>query len=163
MEDGREQLPIQLGTGGGALGTGIHLVWTLADTAPRRVAEVWATLLFLPVVPLGTWVLERQAAPEGRWVVRAIRPPTAPRSVLTAATFCGGALLALVPAYVALELFMGRQLIGITGLLMSAGLIVGAWAWLDSTRARIPLRAAFNAYSTREALVDAETGSREPS
>ena len=99
---------------------------------------MWLTVLFLPLVPLGRLVL----AGEGPdWEICRTRAANPGRTLSTILVFYVGTVLAFVPAYIAVRYFVGNQLLSLTGLYCTLGVVVGALAWLDSTRGRIPLRA----------------------
>jgi hypothetical protein len=134
------QRTLCLATGIGPVGTGVHLLRPIEDSAQEKVAEAWLTLLFLPLVPLGTWMLVPEPGRSDQWVLRGVRPPGVARSVATVVRFYVSAALTFVPGYVVVAFFMGNKVLELAGLFSTAGLIVGLLAWLDSTRERIPLR-----------------------
>lgn len=125
-------------TGLGPLGTGVHLLRSTPGDGGQRVADVWLTFLFLPLVPLGRLAL----AGEGpAWKLRARRTAAPARALATLLSFWIGAAAAFVPAGLAVRYFIGNQLAALTLMFCTLLLVVGALAWLDSTRGRIPLRA----------------------
>jgi hypothetical protein len=133
--------------GGGPLGTGVHLLRRRA-TATGEVADAWLTVLFLPVVPLGEWTLERAdpgvPGTGALSVTRVVRP----RLTKSLAWIAGGlvaAVLALAPGYAAISLPLGSKVLELGGIFLSLTAVVGGLGWLDQTRERVPLRAALHA------------------
>ena len=125
-------------TGVGPLGTGVHLLRSTPRDGGQKVADIWLTFLFLPLVPLGRLVL----AGEGPAREPRARTAAAPaRALATLLSFWVGAAAAFVPAGVAVRYFIGNQLAALTLMFCTLVSVVGALAWLDSTRGRIPLRA----------------------
>jgi hypothetical protein len=66
---------------------------------------------------------------------------------------CGVLAIAagLLPAYAAITFFTGSRPLELGGLFFSAGALVGALAWLDETRERVPLGTAVRALGRRAA------------
>jgi hypothetical protein len=64
---------------------------------------------------------------------------------------CGVLAIAagLLPAYAAITFFTGSRPLELGGLFFSAGALVGALAWLDETRERVPFRVAVRALGRR--------------
>ena len=133
--------------GEGPVGTGAHLLRVTEAPSGTATAEAWLTLLFLPVFPLGTWAVDRKKEPKALWRIAGVSRPLPSRSLLWLA---GGAAylgLSLVPAFLAVTLFIGSQAAGLGCLFSSVGAIVGALGWLDQTRERVPLGVALRALS----------------
>jgi len=128
--------------GRGPVGTGVHVLRSGAGPAGATVADIWLTLLFVPLVPLGRWTLEPEgAAGSVRRVTRVGRPHLAG----SLAWIAGGvlaALASLLPAWLAITFSMGSKPAELAGLLSSAGAIIGVLGWLDQTRDRVPLGTA---------------------
>jgi uncharacterized membrane protein len=99
---------------------------------------VWLTILFLPLVPLGRLVL---AGVGPAWELRDSRTAAPARVLATLVSFFVGTAAAFLPAYVAVRYFVGNQLASLILMFCTLLLLVGALAWLDATRARVPLRA----------------------
>jgi hypothetical protein len=51
------------GRGEGPVGTGVFMLRRSLGPNGVAIAHVWVTFLFLPVVPLGEWTVERGGAP----------------------------------------------------------------------------------------------------
>ncbi len=133
--------------GGGPLGTGAHLLRRRA-TATGKVADAWLTVLFLPVVPLGEWSLERAdpgAAGTGALTVPRVERPRALKSLAWIAGGLVAAVLALAPGYAAISLPLGSKVLELGGIFLSLAAVVGGLGWLDQTRERVPLQAALRA------------------
>ena len=128
--------------GRGPVGTGVHVLRRTTRPDGATVADVWLTILFAPVVPLGQWTLEREEGAGSAWrVTRVARPPLARSAAWVAGGVLAG-LVSLLPAYLAVTLFMGSKPAELGGLFSSAGAVVGALGWLDQTRDRVPFRTA---------------------
>ena len=128
--------------GEGPVGTGVHLLRRTHGPTGVTIADVWLTFLFLPVVPLGRWTMERGRASSTSWLVTHIARP---RFVSSMAWVAGGVvatLVSLVPAYLAITSFMGSKPAELGGLFSSAGAVIGTLGWLDQTRERVPFRPA---------------------
>jgi hypothetical protein len=106
----------------------------------EKAADVWVTLLFLPVLPLGKWVVERRGEQEPTWALRSVQRPALLDAVATVVAFYAVAVLVFVPGFAGVAYFVGNQLLSLAGLFASLGLIIGLMGWLDSTRSRVPLR-----------------------
>ncbi len=132
----------------GPVGTGVHLLRTSEDQGGELLADAWLTILFLPVVPLGEWVVEPPTAADAPSVVRQVRPPRLAKSALWVAAGIVAALLSLVPAYGALTFLMGSKVAELTGLFATVVAILGPLAWLDETRDRVPIRTAIRALAS---------------
>ena len=59
------------------------------------------------------------------------------------------ALASLLPAWLAVTVFMGSKTAELAGLFSSAGAIVGALGWLDQTRDRVPFGTATQIVAAR--------------
>jgi hypothetical protein len=133
--------------GGGPLGTGVHLL-RRRESATGAVADAWLTVLFLPVVPLGEWTLERAdpgGAGAGTLTVTRVERP---RPLKSLAWIVGGilaAVLALAPGYAAISLPLGSKILELLGIFVSLTAVVGGLGWLDQTRERVPFQAALRA------------------
>jgi hypothetical protein len=128
--------------GEGPVGTGVHVLRRAAGPAGSTVGEVWVTLLFVPLVPLGEWTMEGAQGQPPAWQATRVARPRLARSAgrLAVGVLAVGA--ALLPAYLAIAVFMGSKAVELGGLFASAGVVVGALGWLDQTRERVPLRDA---------------------
>jgi hypothetical protein len=135
--------------GSGPVGTGVHLLRCTPGPAGTTVAEVWLTVLFVPLVPLGRWTLGREGTPGSAWRVTRVGSPHLGRSVVWAAGGLLAALASLLPAWLAVTVFMGSKPAELAGLFWSAGAIIGALGWLDQTRDRVPLGTATRILSAR--------------
>lgn len=138
MPDSWASAEVGLATGVGPVGTGVHLLRARPAPEGELVRDAWFTFLFLPLVPLGTWVLTADRSGP-LWTLRSVAAPTPVRSIATLAVFFGTAILTCVPGYVVVTLFMGSKVLELAGLFGTAGLIIGLLAWLDETRPRVPL------------------------
>ncbi len=127
------------------VGTGVHLLCRNHGPTGVTIADVWLTILFLPVVPFGEWTVERGGASGSSWLVTQIERPRVLRSVAWVAGGIVAAVASLVPAYVAVTFFMGSKPVELAGLFSSAGGIIGTIGWLDQTRERVPFRTALRA------------------
>ncbi len=136
----------------GPVGTGVHILrWCEREGGPR-VAELWLTVLFFPVVPLGSWVMSEQPERLSSCSVTDVRPPHLGAS---AAWFLGGIMmgvLSLLPASVALWFFSGHTVAELAGCLVSVGVIIGMLGWLDQTRDRMPIRATVRILASMPAV-----------
>ena len=133
--------------GGGPLGTGVHLLRRRASAA-GDVADAWLTVLFLPVVPLGEWTLERAdpgGVGEGALRVTRVERPRPLKSLTWIAGGIAAAVLAIAPGYAAISLPLGSKVLELGGIFLSLAAVVGGLGWLDQTRERVPLRAALRA------------------
>jgi len=139
------RLSFQRGRADGPVGTGVHLLRTTPLEGDGLLADAWLTILFLPVIPLGEWVVERGVDAEASSFIRQVRPPQLARSVLWAGGGVFAALLSLVPAYGALTFFMGSKVAELAGMFVTVGAVLGPMAWLDETRDRVPVRVALRA------------------
>ncbi len=124
------------------MGTGVHVLRRTRGPAGTTIGDVWMTLLFLPVVPLGEWTMERAEGSGSSWRVTRVARPRLVRSAAWIAAGILAAALALLPAYLAIAFFMGSKPVELGGLFSSAGALVGALGWLDQTRERVTLRDA---------------------
>ena len=130
--------------GHGPLGTGVHLLRRTARPPDGVDVDAWLTVLFVPILPLGRWSLE-PAGPPAVAITRVERP----RIATTLAWIAGGLLvaaLAFVPAYAALTVPTGSKALELGGIFLSLAIVVGGLGWLDTTRERVPLRAALRAW-----------------
>jgi hypothetical protein len=109
------------------------------------------TFLFLPVVPLGEWTMERAEGSDASWQVAGVARPRLVESLAWVAAGILAVVAALLPAYLAIALFMGSRPVELGGLFASAGAIVGALGWLDQTRDRVPSGAAARVMAARPA------------
>jgi hypothetical protein len=109
------------------------------------LADAWLTILFLPVVPLGGWMVERDSASDGSSVIRQVSPPRFVKSVVWIAGGVLAAVLSLLPAYGALTFLMGSKVVELSGMFATVGAILGPLAWLDETCDRVPIRVALRA------------------
>lgn len=128
--------------GTGPLGTGVHVLRRASTPVGTAVADVWVTLLFVPVVPLGRWTVEPAAGSGYAWRVRQVGRPRPGRSLAWVAGGLLAALASLLPAFLAVTYFMGSKTAELAGLFSSAGAVIGALGWLDQTRDRVPFGAA---------------------
>jgi hypothetical protein len=156
---GTSDLRFEPRRGEGPVGTGVHLLRRTHGPTGVTIADVWLTFLFLPVVPLGEWTVERGGAPGSSWLVTQIEKPRALRSVAWVAGGIVAAVASLVPAYVVVAFFMGSKPAELAGLFSSAGGIIGTVGWLDQTRERVPFRTAVRALT--RAAGSPEQGSEE--
>ena len=124
------------------MGTGVHVLRRAPGPAGTAVGDVWMTFLFLPVVPLGEWTMERAEGSDASWRVAGVARPRLVESLAWVAAGVLALVAALLPAYLAIAFFMGSRPVELGGLFASAGAIVGALGWLDQTRDRVPLRDA---------------------
>jgi hypothetical protein len=128
--------------GRGAVGTGVHLLRRVQSLSEATRADAWITVLFVPLVPLGEWSLQPGDAPGSSLRVTHVAPPRVLKSVAWIAGGLLAAVLALLPAFAALTLFMGSKPVELGGLFSSASAVVGVLAWLDLTRERVAVAAA---------------------
>jgi hypothetical protein len=135
--------------GRGPVGTGVHLLRCTLGPAGTTVADVWLSVLFVPLVPLGRWTLEREGTPGSAWRVTRVGSPHLGRSVAWVAGGLLAALASLLPAWLAVTVFMGSKAAELAGLFSSAGAIIGALGWLDQTRDRVPFGAATRIVAAR--------------
>ena len=112
------------------------------------LADAWLTILFLPVVPLGEWMVERHSTVDASSVIRQVRPPQLFKSVLWVGSGVLAALVSLLPAYGALTFLMGSKVAELAGMFATVGAILGPLAWLDETCDRIPIRVALRAVAS---------------
>jgi hypothetical protein len=124
------------------VGTGVHVLRRRSRPDGTTAADVWLTLLFVPVVPLGQWTVEREEGAGSAWRVTRAARPSLGRSAAWVAGGVLAVLASLLPAWLAVTLLMGSKPAELGGLFSSAGAIVGALGWLDQTRDRVPFRAA---------------------
>ena len=117
-----------------------------------RRADAWLTFLFLPVVPLGEWIVERDGRVQGVCVIRNVRPPRLLKSTLWIVGGVVAAVLSLVPAYGALTFLMGSRVAELAGVFGSVGAILGTLGWLDETRDRVPVRVALRAMASADRM-----------
>ena len=136
----------------GPVGTGVHLLRLTQGTDGIRRADAWLTLLFLPVVPFGEWILERDGRVQSASVIRYVRPPRLLKSILWIVGGIVAAILSLVPAYGALTFLMGSKMAELAGIFGSAGAILGSLGWLDETRDRVPVRVALRAMASADRM-----------
>ena len=129
----------------GPVGTGVHLLRTTPHDSGVLLADAWLTILFLPVVPLGEWIVERYNAADASSVISQVRPPQLVKSVLWVGGGVLAALLSLVPAYGALTFLRGSKVAELTGMFATVGAVLGPLAWLDETRDRVPMLVAVRA------------------
>lgn len=129
----------------GPVGTGVHLLRTTRHEGGVWLADAWLTILFLPVVPLGGWMVERDSASDGSSVIRQVSPPRFVKSVVWIAGGVLAAVLSLLPAYGALTFLMGSKVVELSGMFATVGAILGPLAWLDETCDRVPIRVALRA------------------
>jgi hypothetical protein len=139
----------------GPLGTGVHVLGREPGPGAASIGDVWLTLLFVPVVPLGRWTMERQG--ESAWRVTGVAGPRLATSAARVAAGILAAVAVFLPAYVAVALFMGSKPIELGGLFVSAGAVVGVLGWLDATRDRVPLRDALRLARRKTAPPAADT------
>jgi hypothetical protein len=142
------ELSFAPGRAEGPAGTGVHLLRTTPGAGGVVLADAWLTVLFLPVVPLGEWVLERRGPAEAVSVIRQVRRPRLLESVSWVAGGLLAALLSLVPAYGALTFLMGSKVAELTGMFASVAAILGLLGWLDETRDRVPMGVALRALAS---------------
>ena len=135
--------------GRGPVGTGVHVLRCTPGPAGTTVGDVWVTLLFVPVVPLGRWTLQPGDGSGPAWRVTRVGRPRLARSVAWVAGGLAAALASLLPASLAVTFFMGSRVAELAGLFSSAGAIVGALGWLDETRDRVPLGTAVRILAAR--------------
>ena len=133
--------------GEGPVGTGVHLLRRAHGATGVTIGDVWLTFVFLPVVPLGEWTVERKDASGSSWLFTHIERPHFLRSVAWIAGGVLAALVSLAPAYLAVTFLMGSKPVELAGLFLSAGAIIGTLGWLDQTRERVPFRTAVQALS----------------
>jgi hypothetical protein len=78
----------------------VHLLRTTRHEGGVWLADAWLTILFLPVVPLGGWMVEveRDSASDGSSVIRQVSPPRLVKSVVWIAGGVVAAVLSLLPA-----------------------------------------------------------------
>ncbi len=117
--------------------------------AGTTVADVWLTVLFVPLVPLGRWTLQPGGGSGRAWRVTQVGRLHPGRSVAWVAGGLAAAVASLVPAWLAVTLFMGSKPAELAGLFSSAGAIIGALGWLDQTRDRVPLGVATRVVAAR--------------
>src|SRR4030042_1729672 len=93
----------------GPVGTGVHLLRLTRGADGVVLADAWLTLAFLPVVPLGEWIVEREGSTRDPCVIRQVRPPRLRKSIPW--IVCGGlaGLASLLPGYGALTFLMGSR------------------------------------------------------
>ncbi len=150
QEESRAVMPsFEPRRGRGPVGTGVHLLRCTSGLAGPTVAEVWLTVLFVPLVPLGRWTLQREGAPASAWRVTRVGRPHLGRSVAWVAGGLLAALVSLLPAWLAVTVFMGSKPAELAGLFSSAGAIIGALGWLDLTRDRVPFGTATRIVAAR--------------
>jgi hypothetical protein len=128
--------------GRGPVGTGVHVLRRRSGPDGTTAADVWLTFLFIPLVPLGRWTVEREEGAGSAWRVTGVARPSLGRSAAWVAGGVLAALASLLPAWLAVTLFMGSKPAELGGLFSTAGAIIGALGWLDETRDRVPFRAA---------------------
>jgi hypothetical protein len=127
----------------GPLGTGVHLLRWSEGRDGVVSAEAWLTFVFLPLVPLGRWTLERAEAGSRSGRVRHIERPGLWSSLAWVAAGLLVAGVSLLPAYCAVTSFLGSKPAEIGGLFTTAAAILGTLGWLDATRDRVSLRDAW--------------------
>ncbi len=132
-------LPFEPSRGRGPVGTGVHVLRCTPGPAGTTVADVWLTVLFVPLVPLGRWTLQPEGGSGPAWRVTQVAGLHPGKSVAWVAGGLAAAVASLVPAWLAVTLFMGSKPAELAGLLSSAGAIIGALGWLDQTRDRVPI------------------------
>jgi hypothetical protein len=132
----------------GPIGTGVHLLRLTQGTDGITRADAWLTFLFLPIVPFGEWIVERDRSVQSVSVVRHVRPARLLKSILWIVGGAVAAFLSLVPAYGALTFLMGSKIAELAGLFGSVGAIVGTLGWLDETRDRVPFWVALRAMAS---------------
>ena len=135
--------------GSGPVGTGLHVLRSTPVPAGSTVADIWLTVLFVPVVPLGRWALEREGDSGSAWRVTEVGRPHLARSVAWVAGGLLAALASFLPACLAVTFFMGSKPAELAGLFSSAGAIIGALGWLDQTRDRVPFGTAARILAAR--------------
>ncbi len=135
--------------GRGPVGTGVHLLRCTPGPAGATVADVWVTVLFVPIVPLGRWTLQGEGTPGSAWRVTGVGGPHLGRSMAWIAGGLLAALASLLPAWLAVTVFMGSKPAELAGLFSSAGAIIGALGWLDETRDRVPFGTATRVVAAR--------------
>ena len=127
------------------MGTGVHLLRLTRGADGVVLADAWLTLAFLPVVPLGEWIVEREGSTRDPCVIRQVRPPRLRKSILWIVCGVLAGLLSLLPAYGALTFLMGSRAAELAGVFGSMGVILGTLGWLDETRDRVPIWVALRA------------------
>ncbi len=135
--------------GRGPVGTGVHVLRCTPGPAGTTVGDVWVTVLFVPVVPLGWWTLQTADGSGPAWRVTQVGRPRLARSVAWVAGGLAAALASLLPAWLAVTFFMGSKVAELAGLFSTAGAIVGALGWLDQTRDRVRIGTAARIVAAR--------------
>ena len=131
----------------GPVGSGVHLLRTTRHEGGVVHADAWLTILFLPVIPLGEWIVKHQPTPEA-CVIKQVTPPRLVKSALWIGGGFLAAMLSLVPAYGALTFLMGSKVAELAGMFTSVGAILGPLGWLDETRDRVPILVALRALAS---------------
>ena len=138
----KDELLVEPRRGTGPIGTGVHALRRAKGPSGITIADVWLTVLFVPVVPFGEWTLQRSGASTPSWAVKSVGRPRPSKSVAWVAAGVLAVVSGLLPAYAAITFFMGSKAVELGGLFSSAGAIIGTLGWLDETRERVPLSAA---------------------
>lgn len=136
--------------GEGPVGTGVHVLRRTPGPDGSSIGEVWMTLLFVPLVPLGEWTLERGPGPAPTWRPAGVARPRLGVSVARVGVGLLAAAATLLPACVAISFLMGSKVVELGGLFASAGAVVGALGWLDQNRERVSLRDAVRLLAGRK-------------
>lgn len=139
------ELRLEPRLGEGPVGTGVHVLRRAHGPSGATIAEVWLTVLFVPVLPFGEWTLQPGVASPSSWVVTRVARPRPLKSLARAAGGVLAVVASLLPAYAAITFFMGSKPLELGGLFSSAAALVGGLGWLDETRERVPLGAAVRA------------------
>jgi hypothetical protein len=136
------ELLLEPSRGEGPVGTGVHVLRRTQGPSGSTIADVWLTVLFVPVVPFGEWTLKPGAASTPSWVVTRVARPHPLASVAWVAAGALAIVSSLLPAYAAITLSMGSKPVELGGLFSSAGAVIAALGWLDETRDRVPFGTA---------------------
>lgn len=138
----KDELLVEPRRGTGPIGTGVHVLRCAQGPSGITIADVWLTVLFVPVVPFGEWTLHPRGASPSTCEVTSVARPRPSKSVAWVAAGVLAVVSGLLPAYAAITFFMGSKAVELGGLFSSAGAIIGTLGWLDETRERVPLGAA---------------------
>jgi uncharacterized protein (TIGR02246 family) len=134
----------------GPVGTGVHVLRRTPGPSGAAIADVWWTVLFVPVLPLGEWTLQPREASARSWAVTHVARPRPLKAVARVAAGALAAVSSLLPAYAGVTFFTGTRPVELGGLFASAAAIVGALGWLDESCERVRFVAALRVLAGRK-------------